>query len=130
MIVKEMRDMQGYWALQSYHKLLLGLKMLPSYLKYSYEEFFERVEAMDIEGKEKIIREAVLFVQLDKDEMQALTQFVCDPNGVPYTSTNMKSLKPDEIFEIIVAACMQIVNFKIKFVTEDEKKKSQISPLI
>jgi hypothetical protein len=122
MRVLELKGYKSMKALNVYHALLLGLKMLPQYLKDSYEEFLSRIETLPPEEQEKLIREAALFVNLERDELEALLCFVADPNGVPYTAENMKNLGPAELHEIVVAVCVEISKIKINFVTDAEKK--------
>ena len=122
MKVQPLVGIKSLWALNSFHKLMLGVKMLPAYMGLAYEEFYERVEAMPPGDQEKVIREAVLFVDLNKDEVEALACFACDPNGIPYGPENLKSLGPDKLVEIMVAVCVEIAKIKINFVTEAEKK--------
>jgi hypothetical protein len=74
-----------------------------------------------------MIREAVLFVELDEDEVKSLICFCTDKNGVPYTEENLKSLSPADLVEIIVAVSVQISKIKIDFVSEKEKKNLKIS---
>lgn len=127
MKVRTIEGMKSYWALQAYHKLLLGLKMLPSYMGETYEEFYARVEQMSELDREKIIREAVLFVTLDQEEVESLAIFCTDVNGISFSKENMKNLKPNEIFEIISLVSIEISKIKVNFVTEKEKKNLKIS---
>lgn len=122
MKVLELKGYKSLKALNAFHSLMLGLKMLPSYMGESYEEFFERVADMAPGDQEKLIREAALFVELAEDEVQALVGFCADKNGVPYSPENLKNLGPDQIHEIIVAVCSEIAKIKINLVTEAEKK--------
>lgn len=122
MIVRELKDYGAWRAFGVYHKLMLGLKMLPAYMAESYEEFIERVSAMPPEDKEKMIREAAIFVDVEEEELHYLIRFVSDKNGVPYGPENIKSLSPDQIFEIIVAVCKECAKIKVDFVSESEKK--------
>jgi hypothetical protein len=118
-------DLKGYKslkALNAFHALMLGLKMLPVYAGETYEEFYQRLEMMPASDQQKMIKEAALFVELQKDEVEALACFAVDPNGVPYTAENLKSLGPDQLIDIIVAVCVEISKIKINFVTEAEKK--------
>lgn len=110
-------------ALNAFHALLLGLKMLPAYITISYEEFYASFQTKTDEEKEKFIREAVLFVQLQEDEVEALIGFSTDQNGIPLSKINMKNLGPGELHEIIVQVCMEIGRIKIDILSEDEKKK-------
>lgn len=110
-------------ALNAFHVLMLGLKMLPAYVGEQYEEFFDRVSRMEPEHQEKLIREAALFVELQKEEVEALLSFCVDPNGVPYGAANLKSLGPKEIHECIVAVCMQIAAIKVDLIGDAQKKK-------
>lgn len=122
MKVGELKGFNSYRAMGVFHKLMLGLKMLPAYMGETYEDFFARVEDMPEADQEKMIREAALFVDLDQEEIGSLLVFCKDPNGVPYSAENIKSLGPDTIFEIIVAVCKEIAKIKINFVSEAEKK--------
>lgn len=120
--VLELKGYKSLRAMNAFHALMLGLKMLPSYMGESYEEFFLRIQQMPQDDQKKMIKEAALFVELQKEEVEALVCFCSDKNGVPYTSENLKSLKPDEILEIIIAVCFEISKIKIDFVSDSEKK--------
>ena len=122
MRVLELKGYKSLKALNAFHALMLGLKMLPSYMGESYEEFFDRIANMAPKDQEKLIREAALFVELAEDEVQALISFCADPNGVPYCPENLKSLGPAQLIEIIVAVSMEIAKIKINLVSETEKK--------
>lgn len=124
MIVKmlELKGTNSYTAMQVFHKLMLGLKMLPSYGHLSYEEFYRTMDLLSEKEKERKIREAALFVSLEKDELEALVYFCSDKNGVRFGPENMKSLSPDQIMELIVAASMEFAKIQINFLSEAEKK--------
>lgn len=122
MKVSELKGYEAWRAFGTFHKLMLGLKMLPSYMGESYEEFYERIAEMDESSQETMIREAAVFVDIEKEEVESIIQFCSDPNGVPYRSENIKNLPPDELFEIIVAVCKEIAKIKIDFVSDTEKK--------
>lgn len=116
-------------ALNGFHALLLGLKMLPLYLDQDYATFYESFKDKSDSEKEGALRQAASFVELGREEVSALISFATDPNGIPYSDANSKTLKADELFEIIVAVCMEIGRIKIDLVTEEEKKKSPITRL-
>lgn len=122
MKVLELKGYKSLKALNAFHALMLGIKMMPEYMAESYEDFYSRVSKMPPCDQEKVIREAALFVELQKDEVESLVCFCTDKNGVPYVAENLKNLKADEIIEIIVAVCVEISKIKIDLVTEDEKK--------
>lgn len=121
--VLELKGFKSLRALNAFHALLLGLKMLPAYQSLSYEDFFAGFKDKTDGEKETCLREAAVFVQLAEDEIEALVCFCTDKNGVPYSSVNVKNLKLDELHEIIVAVCMEIGRIKINLVSEEEKKK-------
>lgn len=75
----------------------------------------------------KLIREAAMFVELTKEEVEAIVGFCADKNGVPYEAANLKNLDPKQLIEMIVAVCGEISKMKIDFVTPNEKKKSETS---
>lgn len=122
MKVLELKGYKSLRALNAFNALMLGLKMLPAYMAEEYETFLNRVNLMPPEDQRKMIREAALFVELQKEEVEAIICFCADKNGVPYTSENLKSLGPDQLIEIIVAVCFEIAQIKIDFVSESEKK--------
>ena len=59
---------------------------------------------------------------MQEDEVGALISFATDPNGIPYSKTNLKNLSAESLHEIIVAVCMEIGRMKIEILSEDEKK--------
>lgn len=122
MKVRELRGHKSLRALNAFHALMLGLKMLPEYMAISYETFFERIERMPSKDQIKLIREAALFVELQKEEVAALMSFVEDPNGVPYNEENMGNLAPGQLVDGIVSVCAELAKMKIDLVSEDEKK--------
>ncbi len=128
--VLTLEGIESVYPVQGFHKLMFGLKMLPSYLSESYSDFFSRIDLMDEEGQEKMIREALRFVRLDGEEIMDLLRWATDQNGVRYSKDNTKNLTPDQINDIITAVCMEVSRaHKVSFVSEDEKKNLKISPL-
>lgn len=104
--------------------------MLPMYIGQDYESFYASFREKTEEEKEKLLRESAVFVELAQDEVEALISFATDKNGIPYTSVNMKNLSASEIYEIIIAVCLEIGRIKIDLVSESEKKKLETSPLM
>lgn len=111
-----------YWALQSYIKLLFGLKMLPMYMGDTLEEFFDKIEAMPVVDRQKMVRSAVLMVTLQPDEFNALLKFAADKNGVPFSHENTRSLAPNEFFDILHAVTQEIAALEPNFLSVKEKK--------
>lgn len=120
--VTELIGFKGWKAFNVFHRLMLGVKMLPLYAAESYEEFFARVEAMSDHDKEVIIREAAIFVPLEEDEIIDVISCCQDSNGVPLGKAQLKSMKHNEIFECLVAVAIEISKIKVNFVTDNEKK--------
>ncbi len=130
MTILELKGINSFYAAQAFYKLMLGLKMLPSYYAEPFEEFYARIDLMSEDDQEKIIREAVVFVNLDKSEILDLCQFASDSNGIPYREPQLKNMLPESIHEIIVSVSKEIAkSHKIRLVSEDEKKNSKISQL-
>ncbi len=123
MKVLPLKGYKSLRALNAFHSLLLGLKMLPAYMAEDYESFFASFETKTEAEKESCLRQAVAFVQLGQDEVDALISFGTDANGIAYTEANTKNLPPDQLFEIIIAVCMEIGRIKITLATSAEKKK-------
>jgi hypothetical protein len=127
MKILELKGYKSLKALNAFHTLLLGLKMLPAYIQTPYDEFFENFKEMTEEDKQKKIREAALFVPLEQNEVESLISFATDINGVPYSSVNLKNLGAKEIHEIVVAVCMEIGKIEVSLLSEEEKKNFQTS---
>ncbi len=121
--ILELKGYKSLKALNAFHSLLLGLKMLPSYMSVDYQEFYAAFKTKTDAQKETALREAAAFVQLSQEEVEALVSFATDRNGIPFSAVNSGNLKPDELFEIIIAVCMELGRIKIELVSEDEKKK-------
>lgn len=124
MKVLPLKGYKSLRALNAFHVLLLGLKMLPAYLEEDYETFYEGFSHRSDAEKEKLLREAILFVNLQPEEVMALIAFATDKNGIGYTEVNSRNLGPDELVECMVAVCMEIGRIKIELLSQDEKKKS------
>lgn len=125
--VLEIKGVKSVRALNAFNALVLGVKMLPAYMGLTYETFLAKVHDMPLSDQKKILKEAALFVSLEREEIEALICFAADKNGVPFTSENMKNLTPDKMIEIIVEVCAAIAQFKIDFVSDREKKNSVTS---
>jgi len=97
--------------------------MLPSYQSESYEDFYARLDELDLAAQETILREAAFFVELQKDELEAIMSFCTDANGVPYDASNIANLSPGQFIDYIVAVCMEFAKMKVSLVTEARKKK-------
>ncbi len=130
MQVLELKGLRSLRVINVFNTLMLGLKMLPSYQGEHYEEFLGRIENMPPDDQEKMIRESILFVELDKGEVEAALSFTTDANGIPISAENIKNLGPKDIMERVVAVCMKIAEIKIDLIGDREKKKFQNSQSI
>ncbi len=128
MKVLELKGFKSLRALNGFHSLLLGMKMLPMHIAQSYVEFYKDFELLPEKEQRATLKEAALFVELDKDEVEAIVSFCCDPNGIPYEASNIKNLSPDQLIEAIVSVCFEIGKIKIDFVTDEEKKNLDMVP--
>lgn len=125
MKILELRGLKSLRAFNVFHKLMLGIKMVPAYMGEDYASFYERVEKMDLDDRRKVFREAATFVDLEPDEVMALVCFCADANGVPYGPANVGNLDPAAIVELIVEVCLKISEIKVTLISETEKKNSQ-----
>lgn len=127
MKVRELKGHKSLRALNAFHSYMLGLKFLPAYAPESYETFFDRVGDLPIEEQVNLIREAVMFVEIDQAELVAVLSFVEDPNGACYTPASVANLSPGELVESIVAVMTEIAKMKIDLIDESEKKNLKSS---
>ncbi|MDR0676305.1 MAG: hypothetical protein LBF97_04625 [Elusimicrobiota bacterium] len=121
--VLQLIGLKSLRAFNVFHLLLLGLKMTPIHLAKKYEKFFEEFENKSIDEKEKDLRNAVLFTQLNADEVEAVLSFAVDANNIPYSANNIATLNPAQIAEIILAVCLEIAKIKV-FMGNEELKKN------
>lgn len=120
--VAELKGYKSLRALNAYTTLLIGMKYLPAYAKYSYEEFLALLDKMPLEDQRKVLTTGAKLVELDKEEVEALVSFCSDPNGVPYTAENIVNLDPFELVEVIVSVCLSISQMKLDLISDSEKK--------
>lgn len=123
--MKQVIDLQGYEsirALNVYGALLIGGKNIPGYLDMPFDQYFETIRTMPAAQQENFFRICVAVVPLEREEVEAITCFCMDPNGVPFTRMQLKSMPLGEVFDIIISVCLEIAKFKIDFVSESEKK--------
>lgn len=122
MIVDELKGPKSLKAFAAFNRLMLGLKMLPANFDRTYEEFLQEIQDSDIERQKQLIRQAVSFVSLEKDEILDIVCFCRDKNGVPYSQANVGNLPLSEIVDAVVSVGLKIAEIRIYMVTEDEKK--------
>lgn len=127
--VAPLKGFKSFRAMQAFHTLMLGLNYLPKYIGRDYVEFYASIAAMSEPEQERMVREAALFVEIQKDEMDAILSFALDSNGIPFDDTNRGNLGPAEQHEALVAVCLEIGKIKVTLVSEAEKKKSADSAL-
>lgn len=120
--VLELKGYNSLRALNAFSALMLGVKMLPQYMLEDYDSFMIRVGEMPEEKRREMLFQAAKHIELDKGEVEALICFCLDPNGIPYSSANLKNLSFDQILECVVEVCMEISKIKIDIISDSEKK--------
>lgn len=123
--MKKVLPLVGYKslrALNAFHMIMMGLKMIPIYAFIPYEEFFKSFDDKSEKEKEVFLREGLAIIELKEDEVDALIGFCCDGNGIPYGKSNTKNLDLKEIYECCLSVLVEISKIEISFITESEKK--------
>jgi hypothetical protein len=118
-------DLVGYEsvkALNVYGALLIGGKNIPPYVDMPFPDYFEAIRTLPPADQENFFRVCVAVVPLEREEVEAITCFCLDANGVPYTRMQLKSMPLKDVFDIIISVCLEVAKFKIDFVSETEKK--------
>lgn len=118
----ELRGHSSYYAQMAFIKLMVGLFYAVPHRHESIESFLLAIDAMNEKEQERAVREAVMLVELEENEVMNLIKFCSDKNGVPYTKENLKNLTPTEIREIIFTVCLEVAKIRIDFATDTEKK--------
>jgi len=114
-------------ALNAFHMIMMGLKMVPIYAFIPYEQFYASFDEKTEEEKELFLREGLAMIHLEDDEIDALIGFCCDKNGIPYTKANIKNLDLKQIYDCCLAVIIEISKIQITFLTESEKKNLAVS---
>lgn len=122
MKVRELRGTESMAVMNVFNALMLGMLMLPAYRSLQFEEFMGLVARMEPKEQESIVRSAIDFVRMEKEEIESVMRFCADSNGVPYSTENLKNLSPVQISECVLAVCMEYAKLKINLITEAEKK--------
>lgn len=121
--IKPLKGLKSLKVFNVFHRVMLGLNMLPAYINEPYEKFYDRIGSLSEDEQSKLIKEALVFVDLEPEEVECVVCFCEDKNGVPFGKENLRNLKPDEILEMIRGVLVQIAKIKISLLSEDEKKK-------
>lgn len=123
--MKKVDPLVGYKslrALNAFHMIMMGLKMIPIYAYIPYEEFFAMFEEKTELEKENFLREGLSIIELKDDEIDALVGFCRDDNGIPYGKTNIKNMTLKDIYDCCLSVMIEISKIDITFITEAEKK--------
>lgn len=122
MICTELRGHPSYYAQMAFIKLMVGLYYAVPHRHPNVESFLLAIDQMNEAEQDRCIREALMLVELEENEIMNLIKFCSDKNGVPYTKENLKSLNPTEIRQILFVVCKEVSKIRIDFPTEAEKK--------
>lgn len=116
-------------AMTCFYRLLAGLKMIPIHDKMgaSFEEFLEWISELPESEKRKMIKLALLFVDMPQDDWPSILCLAADKNGIPYGPENIKNLDIQNMVEIALEVFLRIGDIKIYMVSENEKKN--LSPI-
>lgn len=119
---KELEGYESFLALQVWYKVMIGYKMFAPNAHFELEKFFEHLGDMDDAEKEKCVREALLITPLSKEDIELVSVFCSDANGVSFKQENMRKLSPSQVHDILAKVFMEITKIKINLLSEDEKK--------
>jgi hypothetical protein len=109
--IKEIKgNPKGVRALNVYCKLVIGLAMTYFNTEKTFEDFLKAFEEYDVEKRRKLLKFACLLVQLDADEVEALTRFAIDSaDNIAYENPMLANLKPSEIVSIMTEVVFRVI---------------------
>ena len=115
--VSEIKGIKGLYAFKAMQTLLFSYFMLPEFRepKESYTEFLKRFSGMTEDEQREIFKTSLYFAGIDENEILAICCFAKDINGVSYQKANLASLEIEELFDIIIDVCMEIVKIRVFF---------------
>jgi hypothetical protein len=115
MKIKELKGLKSAKALNVYVKLVIGLAMTHWNVEKTIEDFLKTFEDFELEKRKVLLKYACMIVQLEEDEIEALTRFAVDDNNVAYERPALAFLKPSEIVNIMVGVALEISEIKVFF---------------
>ena len=119
----ELKGINSYYALTTFHCVVLRITQLPSFDGYSEEQILESFNQLTQEQITALLRKSIDLIPLSEKEILSLIVFQKDRNGVPLGLHSLKNFNPYEIRELCLNTLIEISKIKINFVTDDEIKR-------
>lgn len=102
--------LSGWAAFQAYLKLIFYLPMIERY-RYEPELTNEQIKAnfqeLDDYEKTKVFVELIGIAPFDDDDTLRLLTVCTDANGVPYSKSNIKSLRVGEVTKMVFEVLLE-----------------------
>ncbi|MDR3243820.1 MAG: hypothetical protein LBT79_03630 [Elusimicrobiota bacterium] len=115
MKIKELKGLKSVKALNVYMKLVIGIAMTYFNKEKSFDAFLKNFEGYDLEKKRTLLKLACLIVQLEEDEVEALTRFAVDDDDIAYERPALSNLKTSELVAIMVEVLLKISEVEVFF---------------
>ena len=115
MKIKELKGLKAVKALNVYVKLVIGLALTHLNKEKTIEGFLKAFEEYAPEKRRELLKFACLIVQLEDDEIEALTRFAQDDNGIAYERPSLAYLKPSEVVNIMTDVALAVSEVKVFF---------------
>jgi hypothetical protein len=122
--VCEIKGLKSVRPFQVTSVLSLGLLMLPVNMNKLFDVWHEDLVNLPPEDQRKMVEQAVRFVELKEEEIAAMVSFCKDANGVPIDKSNVGNFKPNELLDMIVAVCLEVLKIDVFFCQKTDLIKS------
>lgn len=123
--VGELKGPKSVRPFQVMSTLSLGLLMLPVNMNKLFDPWHEELINLSPENQRLMLEQATRFVELKEDEIAAVVSFCKDSNGIPIDKTNINNFKPNELLDMVVAVCLEVLKIDVFFCRKKDSIKSQ-----
>lgn len=127
--MEELRGIRSVHARQVYSRLLMNYYLMPcnKYFEMEYEQYLDKVESLESDELEQILKVSLSHCTIDKDDIISLCCFHRDANGLTISAESLANYGHDAIFDYCLKTLMAISKIKVFFYDIPKSKRSKCS---
>jgi hypothetical protein len=119
--VKELKGLRALRAYLIYQKLIICLGLTVFNPEKDSGTLLLKFGDYDLQKRKELLTKACSVVPLEDDEVEALTRFAVDENGIAFEKPALANLKPNEIIDLMVAVCMKLDAIECYSLNDDDE---------
>ena len=130
-VKKDIRGYESLVTLNAFGRLVLFVcNAEPTLAHLDLSMLYEELGQMTDVEKEELIRKAVFLHQLERDEFHCILKFINDENGIAVSERMARTMTPNDLHELICQVFIELSNFRVSLIVDDEKKNCPTSQLM